>query len=47
MCETLFWRLEPQPLAPIPHKYLYLWSDHRTKDVQWYYIVIKLLGENI
>ena len=29
------WRLEPYPLTPIPHKHLYLWSDHRTKGIQW------------
>ena len=21
---------------PIPYKYLYLWSNHRTKDVRWW-----------
>ena len=25
-------------LALTPHKYLYLWSDHRTKGGRWYYI---------
>ena len=35
MCETLFWRLEPRPLPPTPHKHLCLWSDHRIKGVQW------------
>ena len=36
MCETPFWRIEPQSLSPTPHKHLYLWSNHRTKGVQWY-----------
>ena len=35
LCEALTWRLGPQPLPPIPHKYLYLWNDHRSKGVWW------------
>ena len=39
MCETPSWRLKPRPLSPTLHKYLYLWSDHRsdhrTKDMRW------------
>ena len=35
MCETPSWRLELWPLPPTLHKHLYLYSDHRTKDVRW------------
>ena len=36
MCKTPFWRLEPRPLSPTPHKHLFLWSDYRTKGARWY-----------
>ena len=35
MCEAPSWRLELWLLPPTPHKHLYLWSDHCTKDAQW------------
>ena len=37
MCEAPSWKLEPQSLPPIPHKHLYLWSDHHTKGARWSY----------
>ena len=36
VCETPSWRLEHRPMPPIPHKHLYLWSDHCTKGMQWW-----------
>ena len=36
VCEAHFWRLEPRPLPSTPHKYLYLWSNYRTKGVRWW-----------
>ena len=41
MCDTLSCILESRPLPPTPNKYLYLWSDYRTKDVQWWVMIIK------
>ena len=35
MCETLSWRLKLRPSSSALHKNLYLWSDHRTKEVRW------------
>ena len=34
VCKTPSWRLEPRSFLPIPHKHLYLWSDHCTKGVR-------------
>ena len=47
MCETPSWRLELQLLPPTPHKYLYLWSDHRTKSVQWWERIVKVCLINL
>ena len=32
VCKSLSYRLEPRPLPPTTHKYLYLWSDHMSKS---------------
>ena len=32
MCEILSWRLKSWPLPLTPYKYLYLWSDYRTRE---------------
>ena len=29
--------LNPDPYLSLFTKHLYLWSDHRTKNVQWYF----------
>ena len=38
MCETPFWRFEPQLLPLRPYKHLYLRSNHHTKDVRWLHV---------
>ena len=35
ICKTPFWKLESRPLSLTPHKYLYLWSNYRTKSGWW------------
>ena len=37
VCETPFWKLEPHIFPPTSHKHSYLWSDHRTKGVRWWF----------
>ena len=45
MCKIPFWRLESWPLPPIPHKHLYLWSDHHTKGA-WWYVTTRRIKKN-
>ena len=40
VCEVPSWKLELRPLPPTSHKYLYLWSDHRTKGVRSLYMCV-------
>ena len=43
MCVTPSWRLESLPLPPTPHKYLYLWNDHRTNGARWFLLSLYII----